>query len=246
MDRINNLSRSIYREIINDKESLRAIAMLLFVKHKCPSSVVANYSNYKLAKLTGLHQNTVKKRMNILANMELIDYCNYNTTHILFKNVRAKCSNVKLTNIDMTSVKSIEIGLMAMVVYEIQRTKNFVQQQIINSQNPILKKDDGENYRKFKKAKRFCDKRGLTEFKDNGISYNFIANKIGGSLRTVAKLIKHGVEQGMYKKTTHINYATTIKGGASSAVKMINAKFYFSTKKNNNIYCVSANTYSIA
>lgn len=247
MGKFNNISRKIYNEIINDVEALKAVALLLYVKYNYPTSVITNYSDHKLAKVAGIHQTTVKKRMSVLADMELIDYANKDFTHIVFKSIRAKQSkqNIRLNKIDFTSVKSIELGLKAMFICEVQRRKNYIEQRVIKANNPVIKKGDKKGYQDFKNARRFCLSRGISNYSDNGISYKYIAKKLNICIASVAKLIKYGVNIELFEKTTHISHYAYVKGMALNAISYLGESNLFSTSKNNNVYSVAANTYKI-
>lgn len=243
----NNISRKIYKEIIGDAEALKAIALMLYVKNLFPTSVITNYTDHKLAKITGIHQTTVKKRMSTLADMDLIEYANKKFTHIVFKSIRSKQSkrNIRLSKIDFSSVKSIELGLKAMFICEVQRRKDYIEQQVVKANNPVIKKGDKNGYRAFKRARKFCTLRGISSYSDNGISYKYIANKLNISIASVAKMIKHGEGIGLFNKTNHVSLYATVKGMAKHFVSTIGENNLFCTLRNNNVYAVSANTYKI-
>lgn len=114
------LSRKRYNEIISATDERKAIALLIFIKQKFRSSVVLNFSYYKLSKITGLHKNTVKKRLEALGSMELLDFVGKNNKHLLFKSVRAAKSNVRLDGLDLSNIKAIETGLQALFITEEQ------------------------------------------------------------------------------------------------------------------------------
>lgn len=78
------LSRKRYNEIISATDERKAIALLIFIKQKFRSSVVLNFSYYKLSKITGMYKNTVKKRLEVLGSMELLDFVGKNNKHLLF------------------------------------------------------------------------------------------------------------------------------------------------------------------
>lgn len=118
------ISRKIFNENISDADAVKALALLIFVKTKFPTSVVPNFSFYKMKKLTGLHINTIKERINTLGAMELIDMVGKYNQHMIFKKVRAPKSNVNFSMIDTSSVKSIELGLRALFLQEKVCQKN--------------------------------------------------------------------------------------------------------------------------
>lgn len=91
------ISRKIFNENISDADAVKALALLIFVKIKYPTSVVPNFSYYKLKKTTGLHISTLKKRIETLGNMDLLIFVGKYNQHLLFKKIRAQKSNVNFS-----------------------------------------------------------------------------------------------------------------------------------------------------
>lgn len=230
------ISRKIFNENISDADAVKALALLIFVKIKYPTSVVPNFSYYKLKKATGLHINTIKARMNTLADMELIETIGKYNQHTLFKKVRAPKSNVNFSMIDTSSVRSIEIGLRALFLQEKVCQKNYVKQLIESGNN-------ASNLKEIKKAKRKVAKRGYTDFKDNGISYAYLAEKLNVGLNKVSSIIKYAENNHIVVKHKHITQYLYVKGQAMKVCAMSENKKFFATK--NNIYSIACNTYSL-
>lgn len=229
---------------ISDSEAIKALALLLFVKHNFKSSVIPYYTNYKLAKITGLHKETVKRRMNTLGDMGLIEMEGKKSQHVRFLKVRAAKSNIRLDNIDFTSIKSIELGLKAMLIVEIQNQKNFIEQRVIRATSP-REHCSSDEYKSFKRARKFCEKRGIRYFKDNGISYKTIGKKLGVGTNKVSEVIKYAVNNGMLYKHRHIEEVIETRGEAQNIVCSFSECNLFTTKRNNKVLHYSCNTYSI-
>lgn len=238
------LSRNIFQTNISDTEAIKALALLIFVKNIFPTSVIPNYTNYKLAKLTGLHKETVKRRINTLGDMELIELEGRKNQHVRFLKVRAPKSNIRLDRIDLTSIKSIELGLKAMLIVEIQNQKNFIEQRVIRATSP-KEHCSSEEYKAFKRSKKYCTKRGIKNFKDNGISYKTIGKKLGVGKNKVSEVIKYAVNQRMLNKHRHIEELTETRGEAMNIVYAFSECRLFTTKRNNKVLSYSCNTYSI-
>lgn len=233
---MNKLSRKIFNESVSDSDAIKALALLIFVKIKYPTSVVPNFSFYKLRKVTGLHINTIKARMNTLADMELIEIVGKYNQHILFKKVRAQKSNVNFSMIDTSSVKSIELGLRALFIQEKVCQKNYVKQLIESGRNPKCLKDK-------KKADMVNAKRGYAGFKDNGISYKYIASKLKIGLNKAVSIVNYAIKNRMIVKHNNITQYLYAKGEARKIYSMSENKRFFAT--DNCIYSIACNTYTL-
>ena len=94
--KITKISRKIYMQCISSNDYVKALSLLLFVKSKFPTSVIPNYSTYKLAKLTKLDKATIKKYMDVLGDLELLSFEGKKNDHVRFNKVRNKKTNFSL------------------------------------------------------------------------------------------------------------------------------------------------------
>lgn len=234
------LSRKIYNECIADAKKRKALALLVFCKCKIKSSTITNFSYNKLKSETGLHISTLKKRVQTLREMGFIKMLGNRNQHLMFCNVRSNNSNVLIDRIISDTVKTVEDGLLAMFIVEVQLKKNYVSQLVAKLKNP-------KNLEEYKWAKRICKWRGYTKFIDNGISYNYIANKLGIQLNKVSDIIKYAVKQLMIIKTKRwkVEFHFDSSRQADHFLSFIDnvKKGIFSHK--GYIYRVGANLYSI-
>lgn len=231
------ISRKIYQVNVANTKVLKAISLLVFCKKVLPSSTLSNFSYNKLHLITGLHINTLKKRIKILNDMELIQRVGKYNQHLLFCNVRDKNSNVIIDRISFETVESVYNGLLAMFIVEKQRQKEYVRQLIASKNNPKTNEE-------LKVAKRICRKRGYTAFNDYGISYKFIAKKLGVSLNKVAEIIKYAVDRCMIFKQKHIESVLYLENEAKKCLGYIgDSRNVFASKSN--VFHAYANTYSI-
>jgi len=238
---IKRISRELYNECINNTNAIKAIAMLIYIKenHKC--SVIKKFTYKRLSIITGLTVYSTKKRMHTLKEMGLYDRIN-DGNDIIFKKIRAKISNVRLDKIDMSSIKSIETGLRALYIVEVQRRKDYVKSAV----ELTNKVHNGKEYKKaLKERNRVL--RGACKYTDNGISYNYLAKKMNISKKTVSEAIKYGETNGLFKKEHNYNLIKAFNDKHEETC----AFNYFKSQKGKvvmiglNLFCVAANLYSI-
>jgi len=192
---MNKIGYGIWKECLTDAELMKALALAIFIKSTYKNSVITDFSYSKISKLTGIHRNTVKKRINTLGEHDLIETIGHNNNHFLFKRMRNKHANIDISKIDKSSLKSIEIGLRALYIYDIQRKKNYVNHQLIKANSECKKKFYTKSERAdLKRAVKFVKKSGLTDFKDNGISYRKLSKDLKISNSEIVTLIRYGKE----------------------------------------------------
>ena len=235
------LSKAIYNNNIGDRHAVKALALFVFVKENKPTSVFTDYTITALAKFASLSRNTTRDRIKKLEEMGLVERVGKNGQHLLFKRARAKCANVNLSKINKDNVKNIELGLKALLIYEIQRSKEWIKQRVYQATNPKA----GTSLKVVKRAKRFCRKRSITEFVDRGISWNTISKRLGCGFGKVKQVIMYGEQHKMFVKNCHIKHYDFVLGRAQEYVEYSDEKNLFATKKNNNVYSFACNTYSL-
>lgn len=239
-----NLSRKFFNENISNSKVLKALELFLFVKVHYQSSTIKYFSYKHLSEVTGLCFTTLKKRMAILRELELIEFVGKNKNHLLFKSLRGKKSNINIEALDFSSIKTIEDGLRALFLVQIQVRKEYIKQLLLKYKNP----SKGEDYKEIRREVR---KRGLmdTQFKDYGISYKYIAKKLKIGFNKVSKLIECAEKIGLLIKEKHSNLVYDAKCDgvngyyAFEFVPESNKKGKFAT--NRGIYSVEANTYHL-
>lgn len=172
--------------------------------------------------------------------MGLIRMVGKDNRHLMFEHIRSNNSNILIDRIILDSVKTVEEGLLAMFIVEVQLKKNYVSQLVAKLKNP-------KNLEEYKRAKRICKWRGYTKFIDNGISYGYIAKKLGIQLNKVSAIIKYAVKQLMIIKTKQwkVEFHFDSSWQADHFLSFVDnvKKGIFSYK--GYIYRVGANLYSI-
>lgn len=123
----------------------------------------------------------------------------------------------------MHNVKFIEDTLSAMLIIDVQNRKNYAKQMIQQSQHP-------KGLKELKAAKKVCNRFGYSDkFRENGISYKYIAKKLSVSVQKAFDLVKFAVKNEIlckyrniekrflssidYVKDMILNNYTYIKGG---------------------------------
>ena len=202
----NRVSRSLFYQCVGAPEKRKALAFALFVKNARPASVIKGWSYSLLAKITGLTDGTCKRRVHTLAEMGLISFKELRgISYLYFKPLRTMALVNKLTgkhlpvgkfdtrlpNLNNLSIKQIERDLMSMLIVEVQRRKDFVGQRVDSMVNPTDKKE-------YRRAKRYCDRRGYTGFYDGGFSYKGISERLHCGFNTVSEIIKNGESRGLF------------------------------------------------
>ncbi len=242
----------IRRKILNDMycnpELRKAIAFSLFIKTRVKSSAVQRWSINKLHEITGVSACAVRKRIDTLKALSLVEFTGKNNRCLVFKSLKSHTShrNVLVPNIEFISnedskknayaqnIKFIEDTLSAMLIVEIQNHKNYAKQMIQQSKRP-------KGLKAYKEAKNACNHFGYGEdFCDNGISYIYIAQKLGVSLQKAFNTVKFAVQNGILQKCrnikkffySNINYIEDMIGN-------------YTYLKNNIVYKVYANNYKL-
>jgi len=248
------LSRKLYNDIYSDRNSIKAIAMLIFIKNKFRSSVVTKWSYTKLSGETGLSRNTCKKRLDVLTNMGLVEHIGTNNRDLLFCSVKSKSrrSNIRIGKFEGLSVKNIEKALKLLFVAEIQSHKDFIIHQVIklNSEDAVLTKEEVKYIKHWVMEHGMVDLKTLEinkEFEDKGISYKYICNKLHIGYSTWSNMIKFA---GKIKVFSCKNQVLIEKAGRYADIdlqfrKLSDKKYNHSYVSNGYIITRGANLYSL-
>lgn len=247
---IQKLKRETFNRVIGDKGLRKALAFAIWVKDNKPASVIKGWSYTKLSEITGCSRATCKNRITALRELGLVSEGEKNGVRYLhFLPLRAKKLQSKLGNwyspkrldihigkIDRTSVKTIELGLCAMLIVEIQTRKNYVRQVIRN-------KDKARKVRDIKRARRICSDRGWTRYVEYGISMKSVARRLGCGVSKAASAVENGEANFMFvKQKWAAKHLFVGHGLAKDALGSLEG-FHYATR--NNLYRQPANTYAL-
>lgn len=245
-----NIRRSTYNALITEVDAnghnsnvIRAVALAIFVKHLIPSSCIKNFSWYKLHKLTGLHYNTLKKRLQSLERLGLVERMGKAQTTLRFKRIASKNArrNINLSEIKFDSVADVEKSLLAMFVVEIQRHKDFYKQVFASLRNP----KDLNELKWARNAKKRCG--NAEKFVERGLSYKTIAEKLHIGVQKAIAIVKWAVENKFLRKIrpkwSKVNLKGAFRGGFERLGQSWEDGFTF--VMSNCVVLVKANRYKV-
>lgn len=224
--------------MIGKKEVAKAIALSIFVKDKIVSSSINDFSYNKLRKITGLSISTLKKRIAILKDMNLVFLHGTHNQNLCFASLcKSHHRNIDISYFRYDNIEELEKCIFASFLIEIQRKKDFVKHTIHIA-------TDGHNLKDIKSAKRCCRKYGYgREYREYGISLRKIAREMGVCIKTAMRVISWAIDQKFINK---INRQEQVyRKGIGAIYKYIcdDVSFTFCTKDNE--YYILANTYSL-
>lgn len=234
------IRRKTYYSNIKNKDFIKSLAFMCFLKNKFPSSVVPDFTLDKVHKITGLHSETCKKRIKTLKRLGYAEVLTSKNGRTMLKlnNLSSKHQhrNIDLNCVVFDSVKSVEKSLYAIYIGEIQKHKDYVRQTIYEAHNSYKLK-------KLKEAKKRCRKWG-DNFVDNGISYKGIAKRLKISLQKALSIVSFATE---------FDFLIKIKRQFQLFCRDAVRRFEYATKDlmdytfatRSNLYCVLANQYRL-
>ena len=130
------------------------------------------------------------------------------------------------------NINDIEKALYALLVVEIQKTKDFVKHTIQSMNNP-------SNLDEYKKAKKICNRYGYgNEYKEYGISYKYIAKRLGVCLQKAFNVVRFAIERGFLNKFNRQKKEFSYRIGCTNKYEE-NKDYTFCTL--NNKYTILAN-----
>lgn len=192
------ISRDIYNKAIADKKLLKALAFAISTKSIIRCSVAKHPTMKQLASLVGVSEYRAKWAIDTLIKY---DYAEYDERgNLRFKRLKYKYNNIYLKGINTDSYQSAYMGLHAAAICDLIQKTEFVRQQFITKEKP-LRRPTKTQKRQFNRAVRYCNQQGihsLSDFSQNGYSYNLICKKYHFSKREVSAAVKYGVRNNMF------------------------------------------------
>lgn len=229
---------------VTDKDYVKALALFCFLKENFPSSAIPDYTRDKIRKITGLHSNTIKKRIALLLKLGYVQFKTSKDGAIILKLNKVaskhKERNIDLSNLVYDSVKSVEKSLYAIYIGIIIERKKYAKQVIYEAHNSY-------DLNKLKSAKkREAQLKGVRgskpAFVDNGISYKGLAKRLKVSLQKAFSIVSFATEFDFVVKIKR-QYQLFCRDAMNRFEFCKNdvMKFMFCTK--NNLYLILANRY---
>lgn len=237
------IRRKIMNEIKGKPMLQKALSFCLYLKHCAGrSSMVLNCSTNKLHTITKVSATTIKKLMPIIEAQGWVIYQGKNKRHLCISNLSSQKKERNI-NVDKFSFKDYKItykSLRAFLALMIQAKKDYIKRLLQTKANPR----NGKEYMAAKRKVKRLVRRGILDslyqtYKECGISYKRFAEQIGCCVRTAIDVIGYAIKKKWAKKENHSKqfYAPLV-------CKHEVEGFTFSMK--NNLYIVSANTYTLS
>lgn len=192
------ISRDIYNKAIADKKLLKALAFAIVAKSLIRCSVAKHPTMKQLASLVGVSEYRAKRSLDTLFKYGYA--CYDERGNLRFKRLKYKYNNIYLKGIKTDDYHSAYIGLHAAAICDLIQKSEFVRQQLITKERP-LKHPTKMQKRRFNRAVKFCNQQGihsLSDFSQNGYSYDHICKKYHFSKREVSSAVKYGVKYKMF------------------------------------------------
>ena len=227
-----NIKRSIIHRANDSKQTQKAVALALYCKDHLGVDYIDNFSYNKLHNITGMHDTTLRKRVKTLLKMGLAFM---QKDRLVFARIKKdqKRNNFSLDTTGLKTIRDYEklvvISGIAVILHDKELAKNVID----NLHNPKCLKD-------LKEARQLARSYGYTSYKENGISYDYMAKKFGCSIKTMVEIVKFATKKGFLalKKNVETFFAHSI----CWRLNKNNSQFTFTTK--NYAYIVHANSYS--
>ena len=226
--------KSIIHKLNKDAQVRKALALSLYCKDELGIHYVKEFTYNKLHVLTGIHVNTLKKRIHTLMQVGLVFM---EGKKLVFNKVHKdnNRNNIILDTERIHTLKDYEYAIISWGIAIVQANKNFVK-------SVIDKCTDPKNLKEYKSAKKLANAHGYgRKFVDNGISYEYMANNFGISVKTACSVVKFAVKNLILRVKK--NLEQIFVKAVNKTICKFNSEYTFSTK--NNIYIVHANSYSL-
>lgn len=183
-------------------QQAKAIALLLFLLQVRKLSTIRKFNYNTIAKISGIHHATARKRIAALREIGLARITNDNTLILLSPKSKHGPRNINLAFFERRekpkTVRDYERIISIVIVTQPIREKEHVR-------NVIRKRNNPGSLKELKIAKKQCRKLGdenIREYVEYGISYETLARKAKCSRTQTAKIIKDACGKGYITKWT--------------------------------------------
>ena len=227
-----NIKRSIIHRANDSKQTQKAVALALYCKDHLGVDYVDNFSYNKLHNITGMHDTTLRKRVKTLLGMGLAFM---QKDKLVFARIKKdqKRNNFSLDTTDLKTIRDYEKLVVISGIAVILHDKEFAKNVIDNLHNPKCLKD-------FKEARQLARSYGYTAYKENGISYDYMAKKFNCCVKTMVETVKFAVKNEFLVLKNNVE--KLFSKNVNHFLNKNNSIFTFSTK--DYIYKVYANSYT--
>lgn len=188
----------------------KALAMLVWMKvyEQEHPDTPKDYTINELHNITGLHFETVKKRLLTLEKMGMLGYSE-RKFHYTFTRVKArnKKKNISITTNNNMTVKQVEKSILAARLQMKLRQKEYLRNVFSIARTGYDTNGNAVKLDKVKRARKYLREHCIadykkTDFTDNGWSYKSIAKYLGVSIKTAFDIIKDAISNNFFVKHT--------------------------------------------
>lgn len=204
------LKRKILNDIIGSPLKQKAVAFALLIKTRTnDSSVIRNFTTYKLQKLTsldskgkkrgGMAYKTIKKYLDVLISMGLAEIKGRDLY------IKKMSSSSRHRNIDISVFKinnknkDIYNQIRELLFLVIQAHKDFIHSLLRLRKEPTR----GTDFRKVRRLCKKCCDDPNADYEEHGLTYKRIARQIGCCIRTAFTIVKDAVRRKWCVKENH-------------------------------------------
>ena len=200
------LRRRIIAEIAGSPQKQKAIAFALLLKDRTgDSSVVRDFSIYRIQKLTkdkrgkgGMAYKTIRKYLGVLMKM---GYAEMKGGDLFLKRMSSssKHRNINISAIRTDKNKNVYNQIRELLFLSIQAHKDFIHSLLRLRKDP----PKGVDYKKVRRLCKKCCDNPNADYKEYGLSYRCISEKIGCCVRTAFTIVKDAVRRRWCEKQNH-------------------------------------------
>lgn len=233
------IRRTILLSIMGDKAAQKAVSLLMLLKSRIGrTSSIKGASVNRIAAISGTSPSTVRKYIPIWEDMQLVEWQGSRGDVLTIKRIASKTHhrNVEVDRLNYKTFKMLYKTLRSLLFLILNSHKRFIERLLRTATDP----QNGEDFKKARKLSEFYARRdadGVFRYKEYGLSYKTIANRLGYCTRTAEEIVKFAVKLKWCRKTTHFlsHFLPNVRG-------MFVEGYTFTTRDHG--YKVLANTYS--
>jgi len=202
---VKNIRRTLVISIAHSSLKQRAVAFALLLKDRTnDSSVIRNFTIYKLQKLTVLkvkgkeskmHYDTIKKYVDVLIKMGLVVI---NGCDLYIKKMASstKHRNIDISRFIIDKTKNVFEQIRELLFLMVQAHKDYVQSLLRLRKNP----PSGVSLPKLRKVCKKCCGNPDAEYKEYGLSYKKASMFMGCCAKTAFTSAQKAIKRGWCKK----------------------------------------------
>lgn len=190
------IRRSIINDIAGSPLKQKAVALAILLKEKTnDSSVIHNFTIYKVHSLTGMAYKTIRLYLGVLKNMGLAEFSENDLT-IKKMSSSSRHRNIDISAFEVDRTRNIYNQIRELLFLIIQANKDYIRRLLRLRHNPTY----GVDFKAVRRFSKKCCDNPNAEYKEWGLSYNRIAKKVGCCGRTAFNIVKDAIKRNWCRK----------------------------------------------